>query len=405
MSLFTEAKKTKSLWHPITDEDFNIDFSKPVIFLTDEGGLFLVNDVSDMRGTADDETFWQAQSLTEEGKDWFRNSYYAYMYVDEAFFKAVEPSEKENTPHYHSVAEVKGTAERPYLFTMFENGEMRVNDHFDFSMNGTFERSYAPLRNNNEGYIEPVPIKYVVNLNHCLQTSIDAIFLQSTVFPTKAYIVTAGEYSDYRIEGVFTDKKLAEFFAVKDNDYRIEEYTADNIKLLSEERLYGVKVYVGKSEGKVKVKSLFDYGEKSLCDVVKYYKWDEHKEYIRFVLRAINQEKAKAIALERYHALLAVEQTHFPLLRWLRGDSSWRYAFGKTSLVFGYFDYQAYFTEFSYEKVQDLFAKVKDYLPIKFTVEEEKYIPWTNLTKEYCLKAMKKHGLNVKIVDFDINLS
>ncbi len=183
MSLFTEAKKIKSLWHPITDEDFNIDFSKPVIICTDECSLLLVDGVSEMLNYADDETFYdrEAQSLTGKGKDWFRDSYYAYMYVDGEFFKAVEPNEKEYIPCYRQIDEVKGTAERPYLFVMFENGEMEVYDYFDFDLDGSYsdEGLRLPLRFDDDEKVVAVPIKYVVNLNHCPEISMDAIFLQS----------------------------------------------------------------------------------------------------------------------------------------------------------------------------------------------------------------------------------
>ncbi len=183
MSLFTEAKKTKSLWHPITDEDFNIDFSKPVIICTEECSLLLVDGVNEMFDYVDDETFYdrETQSLTDKGKEWFRDSYYAYMYVDGDFFKAVEPNEKEYIPCYRTIDEVKGTAERPYLFVMFENGEMEVYDHFDFGMDGSYsdEGLRWPLRFDDDEKVIAVPIKYVVNLNHCLQTSMDAIFLQT----------------------------------------------------------------------------------------------------------------------------------------------------------------------------------------------------------------------------------
>lgn len=41
------------------------------------------------------------------------------------------------------------------------------------------------------------------------------------------YVVTSGEYSDYRIEGVFTDKDKAEAFADRNPEYEIEEYPAN----------------------------------------------------------------------------------------------------------------------------------------------------------------------------------
>lgn len=48
----------------------------------------------------------------------------------------------------------------------------------------------------------------------------------------KVYVVTAGEYSDYRIERVFTDNGMALAFieAQKDNDMCIETYDANEEK-------------------------------------------------------------------------------------------------------------------------------------------------------------------------------
>lgn len=46
----------------------------------------------------------------------------------------------------------------------------------------------------------------------------------------KVYIATDGDYSDYHIEAVFTDKKQAEFFC-STHGYRIEEYESDLVKL------------------------------------------------------------------------------------------------------------------------------------------------------------------------------
>ena len=92
MSLYTEAEKTKSLWHPITDEDFNIDFSKPFIVYTDEGSLFIVEDFPDMFKYLDEDRFYdvKAKALSEEVKDAFREFYYGYMYIDDEFYKEID---------------------------------------------------------------------------------------------------------------------------------------------------------------------------------------------------------------------------------------------------------------------------------------------------------------------------
>lgn len=47
----------------------------------------------------------------------------------------------------------------------------------------------------------------------------------------KVYIVTAGSYSDYHIEAVFTDKKTAKQYANMDTDRNVETYEADSVSL------------------------------------------------------------------------------------------------------------------------------------------------------------------------------
>lgn len=53
----------------------------------------------------------------------------------------------------------------------------------------------------------------------------------------KVYIVTAGEYSDYHIEAVFTDSVTARRYARLDTDRNVEEYDVDSISLEFEEKL------------------------------------------------------------------------------------------------------------------------------------------------------------------------
>lgn len=48
MSLYTKVEKKKSLWHPITDEDFDIDFSKSFIVCTEEVSLLIVDGLQDL---------------------------------------------------------------------------------------------------------------------------------------------------------------------------------------------------------------------------------------------------------------------------------------------------------------------------------------------------------------------
>lgn len=47
----------------------------------------------------------------------------------------------------------------------------------------------------------------------------------------KVYIVTSGCYSDYGIEGVFTDEVMANAYANLDSDRKVETYDADTLKV------------------------------------------------------------------------------------------------------------------------------------------------------------------------------
>ena len=47
----------------------------------------------------------------------------------------------------------------------------------------------------------------------------------------KVYVVTAGCYSDYHIEGVFTDPIMANQYANLDSDREVEEYDADVVEI------------------------------------------------------------------------------------------------------------------------------------------------------------------------------
>ena len=47
----------------------------------------------------------------------------------------------------------------------------------------------------------------------------------------KVYVVTAGCYSDYHIEAVFTDEQAARLYAHMDSDREVEEYDADSVQI------------------------------------------------------------------------------------------------------------------------------------------------------------------------------
>lgn len=396
MSLYTKQEKKKSLWHPITDEDFDIDFSKPFIVCCDDASLFIVKDLADMFYYMGEDRFYdvKAQSLTEEGKEQFREDYFGYMYLDDDFYNAIDWAKGE------CIEDVKGDRERPDLFVMYESGP-KVVDHFDFGPSGTPAYGDAPLLRREFAAIRPelYHVEYIVNLNRVSETQLSALFREPLDKPKTAYVVTSGEYSDYHIDGVFSDKEKADFFADKDNDRSVEEYDIDDEQMLRQEDWYKVEIYVGQSlESKdVSVRKLSYNSENKPFDAVMFSKTQEDRRYFSFYLAAINRGKAKAIALERFHALLAVESSHFPMLRCVRIVDPWRRYKIWESLVFGYFDYKAYFRPCGIEKTQDLFMKIKDYLPIPLTEEDEDNIDWQNLTEETCLQLIRSHGLDIEL--------
>lgn len=45
----------------------------------------------------------------------------------------------------------------------------------------------------------------------------------------KVYVVTAGDYSDYHIEKIFSDRESARLYAMMDADREVEEYEVDDV--------------------------------------------------------------------------------------------------------------------------------------------------------------------------------
>lgn len=393
MSIYTKQEKVKSLWHPITDEDFEIDFSKPFFVYSESGIIFIADDMDDMYIMASNKSFYdfETQTLTEKGKDCFRSQYFGYMYIDDDFFKAIDRLKGK------CIEDVKGEREVAPLFVMYKSGCMYVTDFFDFFDDGSpgpnsvcFSRSYIVEHSDED------PIDYIVNLNHVSETQLSALFRAPIDKPKTAYVVTSGEYSDYRVDGVFSDKDKADSFAKKADDRTIERYNIDDEEQLRKEYWYEISIRIDNSS-KAKNVSVNDLSQSGqFFDAVRFLSGEGIGNCFYFYLKAIDRDKAKAIALERFHALLAVESSHFPMLRWTR-DISPHYGPGdlQEGLVFGYFDYKAYFySDYKKEKIQDLFMKIKDSLPIPLTEEDK--IDWHNLTEDACLQLMNNHGLKIE---------
>lgn len=394
MSLYTKLEKKKSLWHPITDEDFTIDFSKPFIVCTIESSLFIAESLEELfEDYMHEERLFdfKAQILSEEGKEYFRDNYFGYMYLDDEFYKAIDWAKGE------CIEDVKGDRERPELFVMTKT-RPKVFDHLCFGPSGSPVYLGTPYlrREFAASHPESYDVEYIVNLNHIPATSLNALFVAPTDKPKTAYVVTSGEYSDYRVDGVFSDKEKADSFAKKAEDRTIERYNIDDEEQLRKEYWYEISIRIDNSS-KAKNVSVNDLSQSGqFFDAVRFLSGDGLGSCFYFYLKAIDRDKAKAIALERFHALLAVESSHFPVLRWTR-DISPHYGPGdlQEGLVFGYFDYKAYYySDYRKEKIQDLFMKIKDSLPIPLTEEDK--IDWQNLTEDACLQLMNNHGLKIE---------
>lgn len=191
-----------------------------------------------------------------------------------------------------------------------------------------------------------------------------------------------------------TKRKLIRLLK-KAEDRTIERYNIDDEEQLRKEYWYEISIRIDNSS-KAKNVSVNDLSQSGqFFDAVRFLSGEGLGSCFYFYLKAIDRDKAKAIALERFHALLAVEPSHFPMLRWTR-DISPHYAGDlQEGLVFGYFDYKAYFySDYREEKIQDLFMKIKDSLPIPLTEEDK--IDWLNLTEDACLHLMNNHGLKIE---------
>ena len=147
----------------------------------------------------------------------------------------------------------------------------------------------------------------------------------------KVYVITSGEYSDYGIDAVFTDKSLAEEYADRNPSRRIETYEANKeVPEPAEVRWYYVNINT-KDTSRIGVG--YEPNEKMQFNYVQAY-YSLGSSYCCFGVKADSTSKAKAIALERYHALLAVKDTHYPLLANLnRYDKSPIYEYFSCNVV------------------------------------------------------------------------
>ena len=118
----------------------------------------------------------------------------------------------------------------------------------------------------------------------------------------KIYIVTSGEYSDYRIDAVFSTRELAEdYIQHNGTDYRIEEYNLDE-EIDRNTKLWRVEFDI--KDGEFKEACVRDYAAddfRDTCYVSEYFR--SHR--IHFFVNAETMNKAVKIARERFAAVHA----------------------------------------------------------------------------------------------------
>lgn len=131
----------------------------------------------------------------------------------------------------------------------------------------------------------------------------------------KVYVVTAGEYSDYRIEGVFSSREKAEeYINHSTNPYLngIDEWVLDEKKPDKGEKIFAVTSAFDKIDFHVSGREYYPIEYK---DLIKYYiKWDKSHN-IYFYIYTDTRERAIKIASERLRQVKAEEYFRYPLLR------------------------------------------------------------------------------------------
>ena len=128
----------------------------------------------------------------------------------------------------------------------------------------------------------------------------------------KVFVVTSGEYSDYRIESVFsTRKKASEYLDTKDDGYTLEVFDLD-APIERKTQIYEISFELDKK----KVWSVRTIGDVRYKDTIhiggRYF---NNRKTIDIYVESDSRKRALKIASERYGAIIAGEQTMYPYLR------------------------------------------------------------------------------------------
>ena len=132
----------------------------------------------------------------------------------------------------------------------------------------------------------------------------------------KIYIVTSGEYSDYRIDAVFTTKeKAVEYVEQHGTDYNIEKHNLDE-EVEKKTQLWRIEFCV--EDGKLCEASPTSYDRNKVvdtCFIFDTFDYWKNKPYIRFYVDADSMDRAVKIARERFAAVKANEYIWIRLTR------------------------------------------------------------------------------------------
>ena len=125
------------------------------------------------------------------------------------------------------------------------------------------------------------------------------------------YIVTHGEYSDYRIDRVFsTRQKAVEYLDTVDDNYTLEEYDLDE-PTERKTQVYRICFLIDKK--KVRRVSIVS---NRYADLINVSNWHFNSiKTLDIYVESDSRKRALKIASERYGAVIAGEQTMYPYLR------------------------------------------------------------------------------------------
>lgn len=131
----------------------------------------------------------------------------------------------------------------------------------------------------------------------------------------KVYVVTSGEYSDYRIEGIFSSHEKAEEYinhSMNSNLNGIDEWVLDEKKPDKGEKIFEVTSAFDKIGFHVSGR---EYWPIEYKDLMQYYNGWYGGCNIRFYIYTDTRERAIKIASERLRQVKAEEYFRYPLLR------------------------------------------------------------------------------------------